>query len=352
LSGIKNLESFFTGRKLIVPLLLGLFVAFYFFFRDFDNSAYDSVSFTKKTIQWLVLGLGMIAVRLLGYMYRLRILSDNQLSWTSCLQLVILWEFSSAISPGIVGGTAAAFLLLSKEKTLSPGKSTTIVLATSYLDVLFYVVAVPIFMGVAGLNTFIPDESFVVSSSTIKSYFIISYSIFIIWAVLVHIGLFIRPSIVKSILVTTFRLPILRRWSDKAKEWGKDIEIAAKDIAQKGIWYWLKLLGVTSITWVARFSLVNFLVLAFGSGFHFVEILGKQLVMFGILLIPATPGAIGMAEGLFLMFLNPYFDNPQLTNTVAVLWRLLSYWPYLFAGLMVFPIWIRRIILENEQKRK
>jgi uncharacterized protein (TIRG00374 family) len=87
--------------------------------------------------------------------------------------------------------------------------------------------------------------------------------------------------------------------------------------------------------------LVNCLILALGNGVAAAEIFGKQLVMWAALMIPATPGAAGMAEWLFKGFMNNYFAHGQITSTTAFLWRLLSYWPYLFAGLLVFPAWLK-----------
>ena len=72
-------------------------------------------------------------------------------------------------------------------------------------------------------------------------------------------------------------------------------------------------------------------------------IFAKQLVMWGALMVPITPGATGMAEWLFGGFMGEYFANAQLANTTAFLWRLFSYWPYLFAGIIVFPVWYKRV---------
>ena len=49
----------------------------------------------------------------------------------------MLWEFSSAVTPGIVGGTGVALYILNKEG-LSVGKSTSTVMLTALFDQLFY----------------------------------------------------------------------------------------------------------------------------------------------------------------------------------------------------------------------
>ena len=111
-----NITSYFTRKKLIIPILIGILTAAYFFFQGFDIKAYDRIRWTGLSSIWIACALVMVTTRLLGYSYRLIVLSNYQLSWTQALQIIVLWEFSSAISPGIVGGSAAAFILLAKEK--------------------------------------------------------------------------------------------------------------------------------------------------------------------------------------------------------------------------------------------
>ena len=98
----------------------------------------------------------MMAVRDLAYMYRIIVLTDNKLSWKQAFNVILLWEFSSAVSPSVVGGTGPAIFFLYKEG-LSGGKSTAVVLTAIFLDEVFFVVAVPIVYFVYGLNIFPPD---------------------------------------------------------------------------------------------------------------------------------------------------------------------------------------------------
>jgi uncharacterized protein (TIRG00374 family) len=80
-------------------------------------------------------------------------------------------------------------------------------------------------------------------------------------------------------------------------------------------------------------------------GFHIIQqllIFAKQLVMWVILLISPTPGASGIAEISFSAFFSN--DFPEHTHAaVAVLWRAISYYPYLAIGLIVLPVWLRKV---------
>ena len=52
--------------------------------------------------------LGCVLLRDLGYMYRLRILSNGSMRWRQCFDSIVLWELSSALTPSVVGRSAAA----------------------------------------------------------------------------------------------------------------------------------------------------------------------------------------------------------------------------------------------------
>lgn len=344
MSSILQIQKYFERKRLVIPILLGLVVAFYFFFRDFDPKAYQAITWRPMVIFWFVLALIMVAFRFLGYMIRLRILSDGVLKWRHCFQLIVLWEFASAISPGIVGGTAAAFILLAKERRLDPGKSTAIVLATSYLDVLYYILTVPLLLVITGFSTQIPLTIGPFGPNFIKIYFFIAYTLLVLWAVLVYIGLFIKPNWVKSTVVGFFNLPFFSRWKENAVRWGDEIVTAANEFKLKDRKFWFKAFGATFFSWTARFALVVFLILAFGTHIDILAIFSRQLIMWGALLLPLTPGASGLAEMLFPAFLGEYFALPQIANSASVLWRLISYYPYLIFGFVVFPIWVKRIL--------
>lgn len=336
-----NIAEYFSGKKLIIPILIGLATAAYFFLQNFDLEAYNNIQWTVVTFFWFLAAISSIFFRLVAYAYRLRVLSSYELSWIRAIQVIILWEFSSAISPGIVGGTAAALFLLAREKNINAGKGTAIVLATSFLDALFYVLAVPFFAVWVTKVEIIPYSIGYLSGMVIWNYFITIYCIFLGWTLLLGFGLFFKPKGIAQFVILFTKLPFLSRFSLKVQAWGDNLILAAEAFRTNGFFHWLKAFGGTSMAWLSRFILVNCLILALGNGFEVAQIFAKQLVMWAALMIPATPGAAGMAEWLFSSFMNGYFPNTQLTNTTAFVWRLLSYWPYLFAGLLVFPTWLK-----------
>ncbi|NJN77591.1 MAG: hypothetical protein HC803_04080 [Saprospiraceae bacterium] len=49
-------------------------------------------------------------------MARLHILTEGEFTWRKCFELIFIWEFSSAVTPTSVGGSAVALFVLSQEK--------------------------------------------------------------------------------------------------------------------------------------------------------------------------------------------------------------------------------------------
>ena len=76
---------------------------------------------------------------------------EKAFSWKKCIELVFIWEFSSAVSPTSVGGSAAALFVLSQEK-LSTAKTTTIVLYSAVQDALFFLVTLLVFFMIFGIG--------------------------------------------------------------------------------------------------------------------------------------------------------------------------------------------------------
>ncbi|MGI8892598.1 MAG: lysylphosphatidylglycerol synthase transmembrane domain-containing protein, partial [Bacteroidia bacterium] len=93
----KILKAFRPG-KIIIPILIGLGVASYLLFRDFDAEAVSAIEWTGNVFFWLFMALLMMVVRDLAYMIRIRILTDNQLTLKRSFIVIMLWEFASAIT--------------------------------------------------------------------------------------------------------------------------------------------------------------------------------------------------------------------------------------------------------------
>ena len=294
---------------------------------------------------WIGVSVFMIMVRDAAYMVRIRVITNKALSWRQSFNVIMLWDFASAITPSIVGGATIAAFILQREK-MSLGKSASLVLTTAFLDELFYVLMVPlVLLIVGGLSIFPTEFEATIFNCTIgaQDVFYIGYAIIIVFVVLLYIGLFVSPGLITKVLMLVARIPFLKKWSVKLISFSENMESTSADLKQKGVKFWAAAFAATCISWTARFWMVNFLIQAFSSltiSEHFL-VYAKQLAMWVILLISPTPGGIGIAEFIFSGFLSALIPV-GMAGTLAILWRLLSYYPYLIIGPLILPGWIAK----------
>lgn len=341
----KNLFKSIRPSKVIYPIIIGLSVVAYMMYKEFDPEAFDHISFTKYTVIFILIALLCMIIRDIGYMIRLQILSDGYLTWKKALRTVLLWEFTSAITPSAIGGTSLAILFVHKEG-LSVGKSSALVMATSFLDELYFIIMFPLILlcinNTELWNISSSDSSLISSLIWFSS---IGYSLKLLYLLVLSYGLFRNPRGLKWLLLKIFKLPLLRKWKHGANTAGTDIINNSKDFREKKLSFWLKAFAATFFSWTARYWIVNALLAAFWFNNyqwadHFL-IFARQLVMWIMMLVSPTPGGSGFAEYVFSEFLGQFLPNAGLGIAMAVLWRLITYYPYLFAGVFILPSWLK-----------
>jgi uncharacterized protein (TIRG00374 family) len=300
-----------------------------------------SISWTEKTFFWIFIALLCMVGRDFFYMWRIRLLTNHQLTWNKSFSVIMLWEFASALSPGVVGGAAVAMFILNREK-IALGRSTAIVIITTMMDNLFYVMMIPLtFLFISSSDLFPHSYS---GSQAIQVVFWTGYSIIAAAALLLFVALFIWPTFSKKFLGGIFSLPILKRWKSKAIQTGDDIIITSKEMKKETFLSWLKLFLVTCGSWISRYLVINAILQAFLDltlNDHML-ILGKQFVLWLFMLVSPTPGASGVAEYAFGELLVSFSESTILLAGMAVIWRLISYFPYLFIGAWILPRFLRK----------
>ncbi|MCF8416149.1 MAG: flippase-like domain-containing protein [Crocinitomicaceae bacterium] len=301
--------------------------------------ALSAIRWNSKTFLWLGVALLFMVGRDFFYMLRIRLLTKKELTWKSSFSVIMLWEFASALSPGVVGGAAVAMFILKREK-IALGRSTAIVLITTLFDNLFYIILIPFVFLFIGQADLFPTET--AGSLTVQYVFWIGFSVILFLSLFLFTAIFIAPQLAGKLLVTICRLPFLTKWRDRATKTGEDIVLAATEFKKENLFYWIKLFLITCGSWISRYLVINavlqaFLVLGF---MDHILILGKQLVLWLFMLISPTPGASGVAEYAFGELLSGFSESALLLATMAIIWRLISYFPYLFIGAVMLPRWL------------
>ncbi len=208
----KNLTKKISPYKIVYPIIIGLAVVSYMLYKEFDIKAFEQITFTWTSVLWLLVAIMCMLVRDLGYVIRIKVLSGNRLNWIKSIRIIFLWEFTSAVTPSAIGGTSLAILFVNKEG-IKVGRSSAMVMATSFLDELYFIIMFPIILlsvSQAALWN-MPGVSEGVTKSLIW-FAVGGYSLKLIYLLILSYGLFKNPRGLKYLLMKLFKWRILRKW--------------------------------------------------------------------------------------------------------------------------------------------
>ncbi|HLN54214.1 MAG TPA: lysylphosphatidylglycerol synthase transmembrane domain-containing protein [Lentimicrobium sp.] len=342
----------FAFHRILIPVLIGITVIGFMMAGDLSHSDLKSIRIDIQSIAYFSLAILMVIIRDIAYMYRIRLLTNYALTWRRAFQVIFLWEFSSSVTPSVVGGSAVAIFILTKEK-LGTGRATATVMVTALLDEIFYIVLVPLTFLLAGferLSVVGQNFNFLGMQLTTMGIFTLGYLLIAFITFLLAYGVFINPEGLRWLLIKVTKLRILRRFHEAAGHTGDQILEASAEFRSKSLGFWLHAALATAFSWTARFMVVNFLIAGFtyipAIGDHLL-IMARQLMMWVIMLVSPTPGGSGIAEFFFPVFLREFIAGTErdITMIVALAWRLLTYYPYLIIGALVLPFWLKRVYL-------
>jgi uncharacterized protein (TIRG00374 family) len=353
-----KLVSKLKPRKIIIPILIGLAVVAWFILKEIDTSALSQLNFAWRAVFWLFIAWCCMIGRDLGYMIRIKILSENDLNWRQAFRVIMLWEFTSAITPSTVGGTAVAVVFIHKEG-ISVGRSTAIVLATSFLDELYFVIMFPVILMIVGGDILFKTSlqgTGITLLNNLVFVTIAGYLIILAWVVFVGYGLFIDPVKIKKTIIWFFRLPVLRRWKESAVKAGDDIVESSQELKRKPFLFWIKAFTATFLSWTSRYWVVNAILVAFFTiNDHFL-IFARQLITWIMMIISPTPGGSGFAELILSRYISDTIPVDaasvgSLSLAIAIIWRIISYYPYLIIGASIVPGWIQKHFVKPQIKK-
>jgi glycosyltransferase 2 family protein len=300
------------------------------------------IDFSASSWLWLLGAVLMIGLRDFGYMWRVRLLTDRVLSWKQSFFVIMIWEFASALTPGVVGGTAVAMFILNKEG-VSMGRSTSIVVITALMDNLFFVLLVPILLLLLPSGALFPEHSTGVEQ-TLPVLFWTGYVAMLTVCLLLFLSIFLFPSLLKRLLSTLTKLPLLNRWHERALITGEEIRVTSGEFSTRRPGFWIRVFLSTMLSWTGRYLVINMVLMAFLplGGLQHLLIFAKQFILWVLMLVSPTPGASGVAEWAFSELLGNLAPSALVIVSLAIVWRLISYFPYLFIGSVLLPRWLKK----------
>ncbi len=333
--------------KVVWPILIGLIVLIFMLYKQFNWEDFDKINWNVNVLTGILVSLLLYFIRHIAIAARLRLLSDKKFSWLKSIELIFIWEFSSAISPTAFGGSAVALYFLSQER-LKVSKAITLVLYSVVVDSAFFLVSLPLLLVFLGAVIIRPDLTSIWNGDEHVIFFFATYIAMFAYSGFFFYGLFLHPEKIKSTLYWLSNRKILKKFKNSLKTTGDNVVIASRELAHKKLLFHIKAFLYTSAGWILRFLVVNVLLMAFTS--HDLIDWIKQLIIYGRsqnmyveTSFTPTPGSTGFAEYLFAGFFKDFIPA-GLAMVIAIIWRIITYYFYLFAGIIIVPNWINRLL--------
>lgn len=330
-----------TFLKAVVPAVIGIAVVIWLFMDDFNPKAWDLLQINGRTIAAFLLALVFVAGRDFGLTWRFRTICDGSLSWRRALKVDIMCAFTSAITPSAVGGSALAVFYLNREG-ISVGRATTLTLTTLLLDEMFFVIFCPLLVLILPVKELFGTGQDELLMKSVEVVFWVVYAGIVIWSAILFTGIIAKPEWLEKLILKLFNLRWLRRWQKGAQDMMNNMKATSAWVKNRSRRWWLEVFCATTLSWFSRYFVVNSLFWGFVPAASGLLVFGRQFVVWVVLMISPTPGGSGVSEWLFTTYYGDLICNLSVALVIATIWRLLSYYIYLFTGVCLAPSYFRK----------
>lgn len=321
--------------KIAVPVVIGLAVVIWLFSREFNVEALSEIRVTSVTVAAIAAALAAVWLRDFGMAWRFRCLTGRDLKWSATWRTTFLCEFTSAITPSSVGGSALSMIFLKREG-INIGRATTLTMTILFLDELFFVIFCPVIALVISHHSLFDIGPGKLNGGMEVAFWIV-YGVISALTIGLFLGIFIIPKAVRTLLDKLFSFRLLMKWHDDAVNIGDNMIATSKAIKKYKLKWWFEAFMATCVSWTGRYLVVNALFWGFVPGADQVVVFGRQFVVWALLMFSPTPGGSGVSEWLFKEYYGDLIGAGGVVMIVAVLWRMLTYYIYLFIGFLLLP---------------
>jgi hypothetical protein len=347
--GQKIIHSLRLSR-IWLPIGLGIAAVAYLFYAQFDPAAFRAIRWTPRAFVWIGLALALLLARHFCYAYRLWVLTGKIFSWRKCLMLIVLWEFSGALTPTSKGGPFVMLFVLTQEK-VPAGRTAAAVFYTLICDSGFFVLLLPVLLLIYGPPMMYPGMQSFGDLRLASGTFFVTYAMMVLYWLMLFFFVFIRPQYARSALGWLARQRLLQRFAPRLTRLGEEFVLAAAEMRRQHAGYHLRVVLCAIGAWTSKFLMINCLIVAVVpstpiDGGTQAFLYARLVAMFVIMAFSPTPGGAGLAEIALAGFISD-FVPPGIGLVVALLWRGMAYYGYLVAGALVVPGWVAARVAER-----
>lgn len=326
--------------KVLLPVVIGMAMVAWLFYDEFSVSSWSNIHFGSHALIGMATALVFVAGRDFGLTWRFHTIASPDLSWRRAFRVDLMCAFTSAITPSVVGGSAFAIFYLNREG-VGVGRATTLTLTTLFLDELFFVVFCPIIV------LFMPLESLFGGNSSpvldgIQVVFWLVYAGTVVWTAILFFGIIVSPRGVQRMLVSLFRIKLLRRWLPAIEGTAANMVETSQWVKGCTLGWWTRVFCATVVSWFSRYLIVNALFWAFVPDSSPLLIFCRQFVVWVVLMVSPTPGGSGLSEWIFTQYYGDIIGSGDLAVVMALIWRLITYYLYLVIGVILIPGYFKK----------
>ncbi len=346
MNGEQDVARSLSLTRIILPVLFGLGVAIYLLTTQLDPQKFKAIVWDARAFGWVLLAFVLLLCRHVSYSMRLRALTG--LSWLKCIQLMVVWEFSTTIAPTSKGGPVVMMFALPREG-ITVAKTISAVLYAILLDTGFFVLLLPVLLYTYGTSMLFPKQSDFGSIGLAQGAFLATYGVMACYWCFMVLVVIVRPDWARPLMERIARIGFLKKWKTKIATMGHEFATAAIALRAAPTSVHLQAIGGTLGAWVLKFALINCIIIGICpdvplDGHTQLLIYARMTAMFIILAFSPTPGGAGIAELALPRFISD-FAPLSVGLIVALVWRGMAYYGYMLAGAIVVPAWL-------SQKRK
>ncbi len=275
---------------------------------------------------------------------KIRYLANRTITWAGAFRIVIAWDFASAITPSTIGGAPLGIYAMTRER-IPLGQASAITFFALLLDQLFYLMVIPILLFAGMYLEVIPENVGLIG----KGAMFVIYGTLLLYGFFLAYGVLINPKALTKMVRFIFRLPFLKKHTDKIDKEMGNLEKTSNELRKKPVSFILYAFFLSSMAWLARAWLPTIVVLSFLPADVLLSFLRSLAMSFASLFMP-TPGGSGGVEGLFVLFQGPLMDRDVFIGIATFVWRFITFYMIIGIGIMVMSWYLNTAVVTGYEK--
>lgn len=287
---------------------------------------------------WLLVALLAMVIYLLLESIVVKVFVDDsneKLSWPDAIRVPLVEQFGNGITPFAAGGQPMQLITLI-QAGIDPGRAGSILLMK--FVVYQAMIVINFFIAIIVGYQFIADK-------------LKAWSLFVILGFIIHLIVIIAlllvmywPGLTRMLVKLVFK-PIKWIKTTKAVQWQQIVDEKIKNFHSESIrmshdwWALVKSFVLTLIQLMFYYLIPYFILLALGvSHVNIILVMSLHVLIVMVISLFPIPGGTGGAEIGFSMLFSTFLPNAGLLVCAMALWRIITYYLGMFAGIIAFNI--------------